>query len=78
MAGGGQSAGFDRAGRLQTLRPADHLSSLLSLRYERRRAELDAALADPDSDYYTGDAKAALSVNRELIQLYWGIGRDMV
>jgi type I restriction enzyme M protein len=37
----------------------------LSLRYERRRAELDAALADPDSDYYTGDAKAAQSVRED-------------
>ena len=30
----------------------------LSLRYERRRAELDAADRRPDSEYYTGDAKA--------------------
>ena len=37
----------------------------LSLRYERRRAELDAALADPDSDYYTKVPKAAQSVREE-------------
>ena len=31
----------------------------LSLRYERRRAELEKLIADPSSDYYTGDPKAA-------------------
>lgn len=30
----------------------------LSLRFERRRAELEALLADPTSDYYTEDASA--------------------
>jgi type I restriction enzyme M protein len=30
----------------------------LSLRYERRREELEALLADPKSDYFTKDAKA--------------------
>lgn len=31
----------------------------LSLRYERRRIELEAALSDPKSDYYTKDPKIA-------------------
>jgi type I restriction enzyme M protein len=31
----------------------------LSLRYEKRRAEIDTALADPTSEYYTSDLKIA-------------------
>ncbi len=34
----------------------------LSLRYERRREELGALLADPRSDYFTKDAKAAARI----------------
>jgi len=34
----------------------------LSLRYERRRAELEKLIADPNSDYHTTDAKIAASI----------------
>lgn len=34
----------------------------LSLRYERRRAELEAAIADPKSEYHTKDKKAAKAI----------------
>src|SRR4051794_12539177 len=34
----------------------------LSLRYERRRAELEALIADPKSDYHTADRKVAESI----------------
>lgn len=35
-------------------------------------------LEDVKSRIRTAQIKAALSVNRELIQLYWSIGRDIV
>src|SRR5829696_5076223 len=34
----------------------------LSLRYERRRAELETLIADPKSDYHTTDRKVAESI----------------
>src|SRR5437868_9895848 len=34
----------------------------LSLRYERRRAELERQIADPKSDYHTTDRKAAAAI----------------
>lgn len=34
----------------------------LSMRYEKRRTELEALIADPNSDYYTTDPKAAQSI----------------
>src|SRR5690606_27574522 len=34
----------------------------LSLRYERRREELEKLIADPDSDYHTTNAKVAKSI----------------
>lgn len=34
----------------------------LSLRYERRRAELEKLIADPDSDYHTKDAAEAAEI----------------
>lgn len=34
----------------------------LSMRYEKRREELDKLIADPQSDYYTDDAEAAQSI----------------
>lgn len=33
----------------------------LSMRYEKRREELEKLIADPESDYYTEDAEAAQS-----------------
>ena len=34
----------------------------LSMRYEKRREELEKLIADPQSDYYTDDAEAAQSI----------------
>jgi type I restriction enzyme M protein len=34
----------------------------LSMRYEKRRGELEALIANPDSDYYTTDPEAAKSI----------------
>src|SRR5438105_13842715 len=34
----------------------------LSLRYDRRRAELERLIADPQSDYHTADPKAAARI----------------
>src|SRR5438034_5404148 len=34
----------------------------LSLRYDRRRAELEALIADPKSDYHTTDPKHAAAI----------------
>lgn len=34
----------------------------LSLRYERRREELERLIAEPKSDYHTADAKVATSI----------------
>ena len=36
----------------------------LSLRYERRRAELENLIADPNSDYFTEDPTAAAAILR--------------
>ena len=36
----------------------------LSLRYERRRAELETLIADPNSDYFTEDPTAAAAILR--------------
>ena len=62
MAGGGELAGVDRAGRLQTLRAADHLPAFLSLRYEKRREELERLIADPTSDYFSEDPEVACDI----------------
>src|SRR5881409_4495831 len=62
---------WEAAVRLRgSIEPADHkryvlpiiFLRFLSLRYDRRRAELERLIADPDSDYHTTNAKHAKSI----------------
>jgi type I restriction enzyme M protein len=49
----------------------------LSLRYERRRAELETLIADPKSDYHTTDRKVAESILEDLDE-YRAVGSFIV
>lgn len=52
-------------------------SSALLTKHQRIPADYPAMLANIKARIRTAQVKAALSVNRELIQLYWDIGRQI-
>jgi hypothetical protein len=49
----------------KALRPAADFLRFLSLRYEKRRSEIDAEIADPKSDLHTTDEQLALTLSED-------------